>query len=249
MLNILNKTYKSVILVIISIFLAFNLCGCENISSIFKSKNEAADEQNQQLGVNEKFEAYSTYFYEQLTPKEQGYYREILSILQKRGEKVKISVQDKSTIDKIYSCVVNDHPEIFYVSGYNLTQGSETYFSGSYIYSKEEIISRKQKIDEYVEKCFSQIPANADGYTKVKSVYEYIVSHTTYENVPGEDQNICSVFISGKSVCMGYSRATQYLLNCLGVKTILVTGSANIVINGVRLSADGAADNHAWNEV
>ena len=248
-LNIFKKIYKRLVLMIISAFLVFNLCGCENVGFNFNSNDKQASEQDQQLGRDEKFEGYSTYFYEQLTPKEQGLYKEILATLQKRGEKVKISVRDKATIDKIYSCVMNDHPEIFYVSGYSLTQGSETYFSGTYIYSKEEINSRKQKIDEYVAKCFAHIPTNADGYTKVKNVYEYIISNTRYESVEGEDQNICSVFILGKSVCMGYSKATQYLLNCLGVKTILVTGYANIVINGVHISAGNQGDNHAWNQV
>ena len=248
-MNILNKTYKIFILMIISIFLVFNLCGCENINFSSNSNDQQEDTQDQQLGINEKFQAYSTYFYEQLTPKEQECYKEILAILQKCGEKVKISISDKATIDKIYSCVMNDHPEIFYVSGYSLTQSYQTYFSGTYIYSREEINSRKQKIDEYVTKCFAQIPTNADSYIKVKNVYEYIIKNTQYESVEGEDQNICSVFILGKSVCMGYSKATQYLLNCLGVKTILVTGHANIVINGVHILAGDQGDNHAWNQV
>lgn len=236
-------------LVFVLVLVMCNLCGCSGFNLDFlKMNSDDVAQAEEQLGVEAKTVPYTTFFYDQLNNKEKGYYKEILSILQKRGEKTKISVNDKDTIDRVFSCVLNDHPEIFYVSGYTIQQGNETYFTGTYLYSKEEIASRQKKIDEYVSKCFSKMPSNSDDYKKVKYVYEYIVENTQYEAKQFEDQNICSVFIDGKSVCTGYSKATQYLLNCLGVNTILVTGFAD---TGVRTSNSTGSneENHAWNEV
>lgn len=235
--------------VFILTFLMCNLCGCSEFKLDFLNMNSDDSAQSEEpRGVEKKALPATTFFYDQLNDKEKTCYKEILSSLQKRGEKTKISVNDKDTIDKIYSAVLNDHPEIFYVSGYQIQQGKDTYLSGTYLYSKEEIESRQKKIDEYVAKCLSQIPSNADDYGKVKYIYEYIVENTEYQPQQYEDQNVCSVFISGKSVCTGYSKATQYLLNCLGINTILVTGFADTGVN-TQISSGSNGENHAWNEV
>lgn len=235
--------------ILVLTFLACSLCGCSELNLDFLNMgSDDASQSDEPRGIEQKALPATTFFYDQLNDKEKACYNEILFSLQKIKEKTKISVSDKDTIDKIYSYVLNDHPEIFYVSGYKVQQGMETYFSGMYLYSKEEIESRQKKIDEYVSKCFSQIPSNTDDYGKVKFVYEYIVKNTVYQSQQYEDQNICSVFIDGKSVCTGYSKATQYLLNCLGVNTILVTGFADTGID-TRISSGKYGENHAWNEV
>ena len=76
-----------------------------------------------------------------------------------------------------------------------------------------------------------------DEYEKMKAVYEYVVTNTTY-NVDAEDnQNICSVFLNGQSVCQGYAEATQYLLQTLGMESAIVSGLVN------------TGNRHAWNIV
>ena len=65
-------------------------------------------------------EQAASYSFSQLSEKEQDIYIEILWTLQGFRENVKLSSLDNDEISNIFQCVLNDHPEIFYVDGYKL---------------------------------------------------------------------------------------------------------------------------------
>lgn len=183
------------------------------------------------------------YAFLQLAEEEQKIYLEILEALIHFRENVKLSSCDKELISRVFQCVLNDHPEIFYVEGYTYTEytlGSllkKITFTGSYSYSQEEVSEKQEQIESYVNLCLAGVPEDADEYEKVKYIYEYLIRHTDYDASAQDSQNICSVFLERKSVCQGYAKATQYLLNRAGVFSTLVLGR---VVGG---------EGHAWNLV
>jgi len=136
-----------------------------------------------------------------------------------------------------------DHPEIFYVDGYKYTEYksgdtvNKIVFSGNYLYTAEEIADRKARIGQKVADIMAGIPDTDDEYQIVKYFYETLISGTEYDMDSGDHQNICSVFLNGKSVCQGYAKAFQYLLHQAGMESGLVIGTVK----------DG--DSHAWNLV
>ena len=69
------------------------------------------------------------------------------------------------------------------------------------------------------------MPAKDTDYQKILYVYEYIVNTVDYDLEAADNQNIYSVFVNRRSVCAGYSKATQYLLERLGVFCTYVTGT------------------------
>lgn len=183
------------------------------------------------------------YDFEALPAEAQDAYVEIYATLVNSETDVLLSTRDPELVAEAFACVLDDHPEIFYVDGYALTRHtlggeiSKLNFSGSYVYNPAEIAARQKEIDAYVKKALSAAPVTIDEYEKVKYVYEYLIEHTEYEPEAEDGQNICSVFRQGKSVCQGYAKATQYLLGRLGVNSTLVKGTVK------------GGTGHAWNLV
>jgi hypothetical protein len=179
------------------------------------------------------------YAYYQLDGELRRIYLEMLYALDGMKENMSLSTLDTSVLDKAFNCVMNDHPELFYVNGYSYTEytkGStvtEIGFSGTYSMTSDEREEAQAKIDASVAECMGGIPSGADEYETVKYFYDWVIDNTEYDKTAENNQNICSVFLNGKSVCQGYAKALQYLLQKSGIQCLMVTGYAG-------------SERHAW---
>lgn len=188
-----------------------------------------------------RFQDY--FYYSTMDAKEQKVYKEILYALENYVEEMPLSSTRTEIVDKVFQCVLMDHPEIFYADGYSFvkyTLGDEIKkitFSGTYIYEKEEKEHIEGEIEQAALELLKGLRADASDYEKVKYVYETIIRNTEYDMTAEDNQNIRSVFLNGASVCQGYAKAVQYLLTKLQVPVTLVIGT---VENG---------EGHAWNMV
>lgn len=184
-----------------------------------------------------------SYAYSKLNDEEKELYDVIYTAIVNYEEGVTVPTLDTERLDKVFNCVSMDHPEIFYVSGYRFTKytrGDELKrlaFTASYIYSQNERDKIQKNIDTEVDKILANVYSEATDYQIIRYIYDTIVSNTDYDTNSSDNQNIISVLINHRSVCQGYSKTMQLLLNKLGIQCTLVTGN---VIGG---------ESHAWNAV
>lgn len=182
------------------------------------------------------------YVYATLDGETQRVYDEIYQTMREHAKSVRVSTLDKGVLDEAYKAVNADHGGIFWTSGYVYTQytrGEELIgidFSPNYTMERQEQEKLQAQIDAKVEEITAGISMEASDYEKVRYVYDYLASNVAYDEGAGDNQNIISVFINGRTVCQGYACATQYLLDRLGVQAVIVTGQAN-------------GEPHAWNLV
>ena len=183
------------------------------------------------------------YYFSNLEITQQNLYVEILYALENYIDEMKVSTFDTEQIDTVFQCVMMDHPEIFYIDGYSFVKYSrgenveKIVFKGNYIYNQQEKEVKEEQIEDAAGEIMANISQDATDYEKVKYVYETIIHNTEYDINAADNQNICSVFLNHSSVCQGYAKAVQYLLNQLKVPTTLVNGTVE------------TGEGHAWNLV
>ena len=213
---------------------------------------ESEPEEEDLLETDSFLEQGMGYARSKLSAAEQIWYDDIEEILGNYQLQIALSKEGleagltEENIDRIFQCVLNDHPELFYVDGYSYTKytryGLEDEidsieFSGRYSMEQETAALRRIQIQKAVGRILAGIDSDAEAYEKVKYVYDTLIRETDYQLDAPDNQNIYSVFVNHLSVCQGYAKATQYLLNRLGVECVLVLGTVN---NG---------EGHAWNLV
>lgn len=182
------------------------------------------------------------YYYEQLPDDEKTAYEEIVQGIKDQEEEIYVHEAKAEITNQIFEYVLKDCPEFFWCDGTAKTtsyKGKDDYtvLRPVYLFEKEEREKRQKEIDSEVHSCISEIQDNASDYDKILFVFEYIVNTVDYDATADNNQNIYSVFVGKKSVCAGYSKAVQYLLEKMGVFCTYVTGTTK---NG---------ESHAWNLV
>lgn len=189
------------------------------------------------------------YYFQQLDEREREVYGKIRDGLLAFQEEIELEDASTEEIDRLYGLVMKDYPEIFWCDGAGSVVTSSASFGLSgrsaalrpeYNCSEEEKEERRSRIEAEADQCLSGIDSQAGDYDKILYVYEYVIGGVEYDLSAPDNQNIYSVFVGRRSVCAGYAKAVQYLLERLGVFCTYVSGTA------VSRSGEGG---HAWNLV
>lgn len=235
---------KPLICLILAVMILAGMTGCGMVKRVKYQWAGSGLEEWESAAVSEGFlSSVEEYYYENLPQELHEAYREIYVHIMRNEDSgdflTGIGVED---FWKVYYAVLADHPEIFWIG--TRAQVEESGLTGKVVTYDLEIIvpvearaSMREKLEAAADTCISGISADASTYQKIKYVYEYIINTTEYSSGSADSQNIQSVLLYQSSVCAGYSKAFQYILNRMGIFCTYITGTIR----------DGG--DHGWNLV
>ena len=241
-LRIYRRKKKPIIPIMTCILLlgvAAERIGYLNLEQLISNKKQNIPYQKVSVTAEENMEKY---YYRQLPTEQRRVYQEILEGVRNHTEEIYVHDVDADETNQIFQKLMKDQPDIFWCDGTATAtthRGTESYtvLKPKYFYTAEESQTMQTEITHAAEKWLADLDANADDYHKILYVYEKIVDKVEYDESAPDNQSIYSIFVNKKSVCAGYSKATQYLLEQLGMFCTYVTGK----------TTEGGS--HAWNLV
>jgi transglutaminase/protease-like cytokinesis protein 3 len=176
-----------------------------------------------------------------LSESQQAVYDQIYESVGELEKEVTLCRQlEQSSIKNVMNAVFNDHPEFFWLDtdysyGYT-SKGTVVSVTLQYNSTADSMQSSRTAFLEAASKIINTASTYAADEEKEKYVYKSLQNICEYDEDSEMNQSAYSALVLGSSVCAGYSRAFQYIMQQLNIPCYFCTGYAN-------------GGNHAWNIV
>lgn len=184
-------------------------------------------------------------YYQMLDSNCKSLYRQIYAnALNMWPEFLPVNVATPSEWNNALLSVSFDHPELFWL---NTRLYTEYDYAGKvvkvriYFYDAElgDIEAAKQNFASAAEPVIIMANALEKNAEKEQFIHDYLANKLTYgEN--NLDQSAYSAIVGNETVCAGYSKAFQYLMQQVGIPTYFCVGWGGGLVSGGM---------HAWNIV
>ncbi len=147
-----------------------------------------------------------------------------------------VSVNQLKTV---FEAVYNDHPELFWLdTGYSckyLRSGRCAEITLKFNETVDYLEQARMNFEGAARSITDQAQSLGSPYEKEKYVHDALMELAEYDVTSPMNQSAYSALVGGKSVCAGYARAFQYMMQMLGIPCYYCTGYAG--------------EDHAWNIV
>lgn len=194
--------------------------------------------------VTEYGSPYKVY-YDNLTDLEKHAYNEIITNIYSMPEKIRIPALDKYGIDNVFSAILADNPDLFFIGRkcYLISQGLYTYCSVEYYIDSEEYTGQKKKLDEACNEVISSLSEPDDEFRTELEIHDYIVNNCVYRLEKNEFvySSAYGAIVNGEAGCEGYSKAMKLLLDMAGIESS--------VVSGISTDTENNTSSHMWNVV
>jgi hypothetical protein len=169
-----------------------------------------------------------------------------LQFLDSFSTKSKSMTEDE--FQEVYSAVLLDHPEIFWMNSYQVIVkpfsdkvNTNKKIKLFYHYSEAEAKQVKERIEPEINKLVEEASKLNTDFEKILYVHDTIITNTEYIDSDNRKsyQTLVSIFDEHKSVCAGYTYGFKLVMDRLGIKTVSVRDIGN----------KDSDENHIWNMV
>lgn len=216
---------------------------------VVETANEISEEESttvlQELGYGETgeeltFDPIYYPYYAMLDPTLQQLYRQIYAnafvLHDKFAPVTEVSVQQVNTA---FMAVAGDHPELFWLDmAYScryLGTGQCIEIQLQFNQTADNLVESKYLFEKYAAIMIQGAVNMASDNEKELYVHDMLISQVAYKLDAPMNQSAYSAIVNGQTVCAGYARAFQYLMQKLEVPCYYCTGYSG--------------ENHAWNIV
>ena len=199
------------------------------------------------------FDAAQNPYYATLKDNEKNVYSLIFEELFKGSQKFECPVKTNAEeLSLAIDAVLNDHPDLFWLDNkysysYDPEEGSVkeiTFEFYDFADTPDKLHKAKVALEEAADSVISQARLKTTMVERELFIHDYICQNTVYDEAAPYNQSAYSCLVMHKSVCAGYARSFQYLMNRAGVTCYYVTGCTEKSVEG---SGDSGA--HSWNMV
>lgn len=188
------------------------------------------------LDFDETFYPYYAMLEEDMRQLYRQIYANAMDMAQSFSPVTPVSVTRLKTV---FEAVYNDHPELFWLeTGYSckyLRDGSCVEVTLKYNAAAENLEAAKQEFEGSAERILAGARTLGSDGEKERHVHDALMQSVEYAVSAPMNQSAYSALARGQSVCAGYARAFQYLMQQLGIPCYYCTGFAG--------------EDHAWNIV
>lgn len=194
-----------------------------------------------------------------LTKNEQSLYKQLYENMIIRNEEfdLKTTVNAES-LAKVFEAVYNDHPEIFWLDtsyqyGY-YSSGKVATVILNFNETAEDMETAMAHFTEAAQPIIQGALAFDNALDRERYIHDALNERTEYDENSPLNQSAYSALVNGASVCAGYSRAFQYLMQQVGIPCYYCVGYANgehawniVYIDGVYYPVDVSWDDGSAN--
>ena len=180
-------------------------------------------------------------YYHMLNSRGQALYKQIYAnaLAQKKKFAPVLSDANDNEILSAFCCVLDDHPELFWVDISFYTQydyqGKAIEFDFKFYKNFNDIQYARMRFDNISDNLIAGAKDLESAYEKELYIHDVIVDKLNYQH-NSLDQSAYSSVVDNYTVCAGYARCFQYLMQRLEVPAYNCTGW-------------GGRERHAWNIV
>lgn len=206
---------------------------------------DAAQRLQNQLGFGDtgdglEFDARFYPYYDMLDDTGKHLYRQIFANAQQLTEAfAPVESVTSNQLKNIFAAVYNDHPELFWLdtsyAGKFRSNGECVELDLKFNSTAQNLSSAQSTFSQNAEQILSGARGLATDYEKEKYVHDALIQKDSYNLGAQMNQSAYSALVNGQTVCAGYARAFQYLMQQLNIPCYYCTGYAG--------------ESHAWNIV
>lgn len=205
-----------------------------------EAESLASTLQTGNIGEDLQFDGEKYPYYSMLDESARQLYRQIYAnALEAKTSFAPAMAVSVNRVKNVIEAVYNDHPELFWLD----TSYSCKYKpNGECIQITLQYNTTVNSLEDAKQNFYSNAQAIIDGakqfpsvLEKEKYVHDMLLAKVEYDPLAAMNQSAYSAMVNGESVCAGYARAFQYIMQELGVPCYYCTGYSG--------------EDHAWNIV